>query len=73
MTQRTIWRRMRKLEKRFMPVSSNGFTLEELCRSVWREDQTYFREFAAESTFPISILIPQFEREDADRARRAQR
>jgi len=37
------------------------YTLEELCRDLWRSDEKAFRKLAADSM--ISHLIPQFERD----------
>jgi len=45
------------------------YTLEELCRTIWQQDERRFREIAKHSSF--SLLIPQFERENASRKLRA--
>jgi len=45
------------------PQHDGTFTLEEVCRALWRKDERRFRRIAQHST--LTLFIPQFEREDA--------
>ena len=47
------------------PIRDGMYTLEELCRAIWRYDQEQFRKMAEHSS--VRLLIPQFEREGAER------
>jgi hypothetical protein len=60
-------RRLKALEKT-LQNHDEMCTLEHLCRVVWRQDQKAFRKMAEYSS--CSLLIPQFEREDAERRAR---
>jgi hypothetical protein len=55
--------RLKALEKK--RPHHGTYTLEELCRVIWRHDRERFREVTAHSS--CRLLIPQFEREQADR------
>jgi hypothetical protein len=67
-----IWRRMGKLERR--SAGDGDFTLEELYRSIWRTDPARYRSLVAEHCgVGMSILLPGFEREDAERAKGTRR
>jgi len=54
--------RLKALEKTH-PQHDGTFTLEEVCRALWRKDERRFRRIAQHST--LTLFIPQFEREDA--------
>ena len=63
MSTRQMSRRLEKVEERVCPKRRDGmYTLEELCRDMWRSDEKAFRKMAAGSM--LSHFIPQFERED---------
>jgi hypothetical protein len=66
-----LHRRIDKLEKKHKPALENTFTLEQICRMMWRQDREGFREFARTITLPIRAFIPAFERADADFERAA--
>jgi hypothetical protein len=48
------------------PQSDGTFTLEELCRSLWRKDKKGFMEQAKNTSY--QLFVYQFEREDAEAA-----
>ena len=60
-----LTRRLKRLEKRLRPSAASTFTLEELCRSIWRDDQRAFRKLAGECN--LGLLVRRFESEDAER------
>lgn len=62
-----INKRLKKLEQKFSPEDDGTFTLEELCRAMWREDQRNFLGIAADSS--LSLFARQFECEDVERGR----
>ena len=62
-----IRRRVEKLEKKASPDRARGFTMEELCRSIWRNDKRRFIVLAQGEHQNLRYLIPQFEGEDAAR------
>jgi hypothetical protein len=65
MSIRQIWKRLEKVETRLCPKHDNGeYTLEELCREIWRQDRNGFRKMAREGR--LAYFIPQFEREDLE-------
>ena len=49
-----------------LPHGDGSFTMEELLRAIWRRDKKRFRKMAERRKI-YGILIPQFEREDAER------
>ena len=62
MSTRQISRRLERIEERVRPKRRDGmYTLEELCRDIWRSDEKGFRKMAAGSM--LTHFIPQFERE----------
>ena len=64
MSTRQMSRRLAKVEHRVRPKrDDSGFTLEELCRAVWRRDEEGFRKMAGEYG-SLRYFIRQFERED---------
>jgi len=56
--------RLKALEKA-LPEHDGMCALVELCRVIWRLDKEAFRKIAGHSS--CRLLIPQFEREDAER------
>jgi hypothetical protein len=56
--------RLKALEKA-LPKHDGMYTLEEMCRIVWRQDTERLRKMT-EYSF-VRLLIPRFEREDAER------
>jgi hypothetical protein len=59
--------RLKKLEQRLSPPDDGTFTLEELCRAMWRSDKKRFLELARQP--PLSLFATQFELDDAERRR----
>jgi hypothetical protein len=57
-------RRLKALEKPFQK-HHEMCTLEDLCRTIWRQDQEAFRKMAEHSTY--NFFIRQFEYEEAER------
>jgi len=54
----------------FPERDESTFTLEELCRAIWREDEKTFRRMNSGDYCSLRHFIPQFEREDALRRSR---
>ena len=59
-------RRLKKLETKICPNRS-GYTMEELCRILWRQSQKGFISMAHRDCPHIRCFIDVFEREDAER------
>lgn len=59
-------KRVAKLESLLCPHSDGLFTVEELCRSMWRTDKKHFIEIAKCNSF--QLFVYQFEQEDANSA-----
>ena len=74
MSIRQLSRRLKRVQRRMFPeVDECAFTLEGLCRSIWREDEKTFRRMNSGDYCSLRYFIPQFEREDLqERIRRAQ-
>jgi hypothetical protein len=49
-----IRRRLERIDRAMQPPADNGFTLERLCRHVWRRDKSQFRKLALNSISVIS-------------------
>jgi hypothetical protein len=62
-----ICSRLKKLERRLSPSDDGTFTLEELCRAMWREDKRKFLEIANDTS--LSLFACQFDFEDAEHGR----
>lgn len=60
-------RRLEKLEQRSHAPHDGIFTLEELCRSIWRSDKKHFLELARQTH--LSHFVAQFQFDDAERRR----
>jgi len=60
-----IKKRLQKLEQKLCPTDNGMFTLEELCRFMWRQDKKAFLKIAKDLN--CSFFIKQFEREEAER------
>jgi len=59
-------RRLKKLETRICP-NRNGYTMEELCRLLWRQSKKEYISMARKDCPHIRCFIDLFEREDAER------
>jgi hypothetical protein len=59
-------RRLRKLEQKTCPNRS-GYTMEELCRLLWRQSKKEYISMAHTDCPHIRCFIDLFEREDAER------
>jgi hypothetical protein len=57
--------RLARLEQTLCPPNDGTFTLEELCRALWRREKQNFLKIARE--LHLGLLVTQFEREDSDR------
>ena len=73
MSTREMRRRLAKVQEKVNPVHDGTYTLEELCRLMWRQDRKQYMEMVAEGDSILRAFTGQFEREDAERAARAQR
>jgi hypothetical protein len=63
MSTRQMLRRLAKVEHRVRPKrDDSGFTLEELCRAIWRDDEKGFRRMACEYG-SFRYFVRQFELE----------
>ena len=65
MSAASIKRRLKNLEQKLSAPDDGTFTLEELCRSIWRADKRQFLTLARETR--LDHLVRQFELEDAER------
>jgi len=67
MNTRLLGKPIDNIERRVCPKHDGIYTLEELCRIMWREDRASLKEIA--TNWPASnLLIAKFEREDTERA-----
>ncbi len=64
MNTRQLLSRVLKLENLAYPQSNPRFTLEDVCRSLWRKDKKAFREISKDSI--ERVFVSRFEREDAE-------
>lgn len=71
MNASAVNKRLQKLEDKLHPSHDGTFTLEELCRSMWRQDKNGFRKFAEKER--EGLFLRQFEFEDAERESAARR
>lgn len=60
-------KRVEELEERVCPPHDGAYTLEELCRQMWRLDKKRYLEKANEGGCALRFFIQQFEREDTER------
>ena len=65
MSIRQNLRRVQKLEDLMRP-ESEGMTLEEACRLLWRKNKKLFLEIAKGTNY--QLFVYQFQREDAEAA-----
>jgi hypothetical protein len=63
MNARNIRNRLQKIERKIQPPGDSGFTLEELCRCMWREDECKFMEIAKDSS--LRLFVHQFKADGA--------
>ena len=66
MNVRSIMNRLLRVERNIRPRGDGSFTLEELCRYMWREDKRKFLKIAQDTS--LSLFARQFEFEDVERA-----
>ena len=62
----SIRNRLLRVERNIRPQGDTGFTLEELCRYMWREDKRKFVKIAQGTS--LSLFVRQFEFEEVERA-----
>ena len=70
MTMSVIRRRVEKLAAKLSPTSARSFTLEELCRLMWRQHKRGFLALANGDCPHLRVFVTSFERDDAERATR---
>ena len=68
---RNLRRRIHRLEQQLCPSGDGLVTLEELLRSLWRDDRDAF--LGATESLNCRYLTRHFELEDAERDRRGMR
>jgi hypothetical protein len=61
-------KRLERLEHGLCSVRDDSFTLEELCRTMWRTDNEHFAPLASGGF--LNYFVRQFEIEDAGRLAR---
>ena len=66
MSTRQILQRVVRLERLAPPREEGHHTLEEICRSMWRQNKNHFIEIAKNNSY--QLFVYQFEREDAEAA-----
>jgi hypothetical protein len=64
MNTRSIRNRLLSVERKIQPPRDASFTLEELCRCMWREDKRKFLQNLNDTS--LSFFARQFEIEDAE-------
>jgi hypothetical protein len=67
MSTRQIRKRVEKVEEKVCPEHDGSYTLEELCRMLWRQDKRGYLEMANGGDHTLRLFVQQFEREDAER------
>jgi len=74
MITRQLSKRIRRIEERARPRDESGFTLEELCRAMWRSNPAQCVQISQKPGEQIfRSYIPMFEAEDASRQDRLAR
>jgi hypothetical protein len=64
-SSRQLRRRLDVVEAQLSPKHHDGlFTLEELCREIWRQDSKNYRKIYRDHR--LGYFIQQFEREDLE-------
>ena len=64
MNTRLLGKRIESIEQRVCPKHDGNYTLEELCRMLWRADNASLKNLVID--WPEgNFFIAQFEREDA--------
>ncbi len=66
MSTRQLLNRIVKLERLASQEKEGHYTLEEICRSLWRKNKKLFMETAKNNSY--QLFVYQFEREDAEAA-----
>jgi hypothetical protein len=68
MITRQLSARIKRIEERMQPRSDGGFTMEELCRAMWRASPEHCLQIAQEpGEWMMSSYISMFEAEDRGR------
>jgi hypothetical protein len=66
MITRQLSRRIERIEERLCPRDEGRFTLEELCRAMWRIDPGRCIEISREpGAFTFRTFVPLFQAEEA--------
>jgi hypothetical protein len=65
MSARSIRNRLLRVERKIRPTDDGGFTLEQLCRCMWRKDKRKFLEIANDTA--LGFFVRQFESEEVER------
>jgi hypothetical protein len=65
MNARSMRNRLLRVERKIRPLDDTGFTLEQLCGAMWREDKRNFSKIAKGTN--LSLFVLQFELDDVER------
>jgi hypothetical protein len=65
MNIQSIRNRLLRVERKIQPGHDTSFTLEELCRCMWRNDKRKFLKIASDTG--LRLFVRQFEFEDVER------
>ncbi|HXP87837.1 MAG TPA: hypothetical protein VN841_24110 [Bryobacteraceae bacterium] len=57
----SLQKRLRKLKRKRRSRDDNGFTLMELCRALWAEDQEHFKQIAEGTSLSVAVHCLQAE------------
>ena len=63
MSARLLLKRVVRLERLVPQEKERSYTLEQICRSMWRQNKKRFIEMAKNNSY--QLFVYQFEREDA--------
>ncbi len=61
--------RLQTLERVCRPKHDGMYTLEELCRMMWRQSKKNYLKRIEKGCWGLRHFVLQFEREDAERAK----
>jgi hypothetical protein len=65
MITRQLSARIKRIEQRIHPRGDGGFTLEELCRAMWRRNPEHCLQISREpGDWIMSSYIPIFQAQD---------
>ena len=65
MSARQIRKRLERIGERICPRGDGTFTLEELCRAMWRENKAAYMRKVEKGDWALQYFVTQFEYEDA--------